>query len=354
MHRIAVLPGDGIGPEVVREATRAICAAADSYGFEVDLEEYPVGGVALDTFDTPLPDHTLDACMAADSVLLGAIGGPKWDHETGDRRCEAALLRIRKALGVYANLRPVIVPDGLADASPLRRERVVGTNLLIVRELTGGIYFGESRLLGSTHAANTMEYSTAEVARVARMAFRIAEKRRGRVTSVDKANVLEVSQLWRRVVTDVHRTECAHMELDHLYVDNAAMQLVLHPDQFDVILTGNLFGDILSDLAATLPGSLGVLPSASIGGRTGLYEPVHGSAPDIEGQGVANPAAAMLSAAMLLRFMGQAEAADRIQHGASWALEAGVRTRDLGGKATTSEFGEAVLARAFPKWQAAA
>ena len=346
-YQIAVLPGDGIGPEVTREAERAILAAANEFNFEVKLEHWPIGGTALDQFDTPFPDATHDACLAADAVFLGAIGGPKWDHETGSRRCEAALLSLRKALGGYANLRPVIVPESLVESSPLRAERVAGTDLLIVRELTGGIYFGTPRGSTKEKASNAMVYSRDEIERIVRTAFDLARKRRGRLTSVDKANVLEVSQLWRRVVTEIHNAEFSDVELEHLYIDNAAIQLILRPSQFDVIVTGNLFGDILSDLAGTLPGSLGILPSASIGGKVGLFEPVHGSAPDIVGKGYANPAGALLSAVMLLQTLGETEAGARIQHGVVKALEDGTLTYDLGGTASTVEFSNAVLEHAF-------
>ena len=347
VYQIAVLPGDGIGPEVTREAERALLASADAFGFEVHLEHWPIGGAALDQFDTPFPDATRDACLASDAVFLGALGGPKWDHETGSRRCEAALLALRKILGGFANLRPVIVPDSLADGSPLRTERVAGTDLLIIRELTGGIYFGTPRSNTGEIGSNTMTYSRTEIERIARLAFDLARKRNGYLTSVDKANVLEVSQLWRSTVTEIHQAEFADVELEHLYIDNAAIQLILRPSQFDVILTANLFGDILSDLAGTLPGSLGVLPSASMGGKVGLFEPVHGSAPDIAGKGYANPAGALLSAVMLLEMLGEMEAGACIQTGVMKTLRDGVRTRDLGGKASTTEFGDAVLDHAF-------
>ena len=346
-YQIAVLPGDGIGPEVTREAERAISAAAAAFNFEVSLEYWPIGGAALDEFDTPFPDATQDACLAADAVFLGAIGGPKWDHETGARRCEAALLSLRKTLGGYANLRPVIVPESLVESSPLRAERVAGTDLLIVRELTGGIYFGQPRSSSNERASNAMVYDRDEIERIARTAFNLARKRKGHLTSVDKANVLEVSQLWRGVVTELHTSEFSDVELEHLYIDNAAIQLILRPSRFDVIVTGNLFGDILSDLAGTLPGSLGILPSASVGGKVGLFEPVHGSAPDIAGKGYANPAGALLSAVMMLQALGENEAGAHIQHGVVKTLEDGILTRDLGGTASTGEFGNAVLNHAF-------
>jgi len=326
---IAVLPGDGIGPEVAREARRVLEAVSEAYGFCVEISEYAMGGAALDLYDDPLPPATLDACKAADAVFLGAVGGPKWDDRTGDQRPESGLLKLRKALGVYANLRPVSVPTGLADASPLRADVVAGVDLLVVRELTGGIYFGMPKGRTETEAFNTMRYTTEEIERVAHVAFQWAEQRQGRVTSVDKANVLVVSQLWRAVVTAVHEASYPHIALDHLYVDNAAMQLVRAPRQFDVILTANLFGDILSDLAATLPGSLGMLPSASVGGSVGLFEPVHGSAPDIAGQGKANPIAAILSVAMLLDTLGENAAAGAVRRGVQAVLAARYRTVDL-------------------------
>ncbi|SHK38005.1 3-isopropylmalate dehydrogenase [Rhodothermus profundi] len=328
-YHIVVLPGDGIGPEVTREAVRVLEAAAESFGFRLTTASYPVGGAALEAEDDPLPEPTLRACLQADAVLLGAVGGPRWDHLERSQRPEAGLLRLRKALEAYANLRPVQVPEALADASPLKREVVAGTDLLIVRELTGGIYFGEPRGRDQQRAWNTMHYARDEIARIARVAFTWAKRRKGRVASVDKANVLEVSQLWREVVTQVHREEFPEVELEHFYVDNAAMQLVRDPRRFDVVVTGNLFGDILSDLAATLPGSLGMLPSASIGGRVGLFEPVHGSAPDIAGQGKANPLAAILSAAMLLETLGQEAAAQAVRQGVRAALAEGVKTADL-------------------------
>lgn len=340
-YQIAVLPGDGIGPEVTREAVRVLEAAAPAFGLRLSFAHYAIGGSALDHFDEPFPIVTRDACMQADAVLLGAIGGPKWDHEKGDRRCESALLALRKRLRTFANLRPVTVPESLANSSPLRRERVAGVDILIVRELTGGIYFGEPRFATEQEGVNMMRYTRREVERIARVAFQAARRRSGRVTSVDKANVLQVSQFWREVVSEVHQ-EFPDVDLRHLYVDNAAMQLVLNPGQFDVIVTANLFGDILSDLAATLPGSLGLLPSASIGGRVGLFEPVHGSAPDLAGQGLANPLGTILSGAMLLDELGHGDAAAAIRNGVTVALDAGVKTGDLGGVATTQEVGDLV------------
>ncbi len=344
-YQIAVLPGDGIGPEVMREAVRVLEAAASAFGLQLSFARYAIGGSALDHFDEPFPKGSRDACMQADAVLLGAIGGPKWDHEKGDRRCESALLSLRKSLRTFANLRPVTVPESLANSSPLRRERVAGVDILIVRELTGGIYFGEPRFATEQEGGNMMRYTRSEVERIARVAFQMARRRSGLVTSVDKANVLQVSQFWREVISEVHTQEFPDLDLRHLYVDNAAMQLVLNPGQFDVIVTANLFGDILSDLAATLPGSLGLLPSASIGGSVGLFEPVHGSAPDLAGQGLANPLGAILSGAMLLDQLGHGDAAAAIRNGVTATLDAGIKTGDLGGVATTHEVGALVAER---------
>ena len=332
-YKIALLPGDGIGPEVTAQAVALLEAVADKCGFSISFEEEAVGGAAIDKYNEPLPDAVLDICKQQDAILLGAVGGPKWDHHVGGMRPESGLLKLRKSLGVFANLRPVSVSKNLADASPLRTDVVRGTDLLVVRELTGGIYFGEPKNRSgdgaSEEAFNTMRYSAAEVERVARVAFEWALKRRCKVTSVDKSNVLVVSQLWRDVVTRLHTEEYSDVELEHMYVDNAAMQLVLNPRQFDVILTGNLFGDILSDAAATLGGSLGLLPSASVGGPVGLFEPVHGSAPEIAGQDKANPIAALLSVGMLLDQLGEANAALAIRTGIEDALGSGIRTADL-------------------------
>ena len=351
-YRIAVLPGDGIGPEVVAEAIRVIDAASERFGFAAEATEYPVGGAALDAGLDVLPPATLEACLGSDAVLLGAVGGPRWDDVPVRQRPERALLGLRKELGVFVNLRPVMVPEGVADASPLRTELVSGVDLVVVRELTGGIYFGatfevpEGEGVEVERAGNVMEYSRMEVERVARQAFELAQSRRSKVTSVDKANVLAVSRLWRSVVASVHAAEYPDGELEHLYVDNAAMQLVRQPRQFDVILTGNLFGDILSDLAATLPGSLGMLPSASLGGRCGLFEPVHGSAPDIAGTGAANPLAAILSAAMLLESLHEMDAATAVRNAVSALLGSGLRTPDMATDDTmavsTSQMGSAV------------
>ncbi len=352
---IASLPGDGVGPHVTAAALRVVCAMAEVVGLGIRVTECPIGGAGYDALGDPFPDATRAACLAADAVLLGAVGGPAWADVPVDQRPEAGLLRLRKALGTFANLRPVAVNAALADHSPLRSERVAGTDLLIVRELTGGIYFGSPRGQSGEaphrSAHDTMIYTEHEIERIARVAFEQARRRCGRVTSVDKANVLASSRLWREVVTELHQAEFADVALDHLYVDNAAMQVVRDPRAFDVILTGNLFGDILSDLAATLPGSLGVLPSASVGGSVGLFEPVHGSAPDIAGQNVANPVATILSAAMLLDHCGHTIEAAAVRTGVAQAFADGVRTSDLGGSASTDEVTEAIANAAVQSCQ---
>jgi 3-isopropylmalate dehydrogenase len=323
--RIVLLPGDGIGPEVVGAARRVL----DALG-EFEYEEHLIGGASIDAYGTALTDEVLAACREADAVLLGAVGGPKWDTtDPNEPRPEQGLLGLRKGLGLYANLRPVRPSPALLDASPLKRERIEGTNLLVVRELTGGIYFGEkTRTL--EEASDACVYSKGEVERITRVAFDAARRRRRKVTSVDKANVLETSRLWREVVEGV-AGEYDDVELDHLLVDNAAMQLVAQPTRFDVIVTENMFGDILSDEAAMLTGSLGMLPSASLGGDgPGLFEPVHGSAPDIAGKGIANPLATFLSAAMLLRDgLGRSAEAERLERAVDAALDEGLRTPDL-------------------------
>ena len=352
---IASLPGDGVGPHVTDAALHVAREVAGATGLGMCVTECAVGGAGYDALLDPFPDETRAACLKADAVLLGAVGGPAWDDVPVDKRPEAGLLRLRKALGTFANLRPVAVDSALAEHSPLRPDRVAGTDLLIVRELTGGIYFGSPR--GQSGEApwrtahDTMIYTELEVERIARVAFEQAEKRGGRVTSVDKANVLASSRLWRQVVGEVHQAEFDDVALDHLYVDNAAMQVVRDPRAFDVILTGNLFGDILSDLAATLPGSLGVLPSASVGGAVGLFEPVHGSAPDIAGKNVANPVAAILSMAMLLDHCGHTAQAAAVRAGVAQAMADGVCTADLGGSASTDQVAQAVAAAAVQRCQ---
>ncbi len=347
---IASLPGDGVGPEVTTAALRVLHAVAQATGLDVQITEHPVGGAGYEALGDPFPDATRDGCLAADAVLLGAVGGPAWADVAVDKRPEAGLLRLRKALGTFANLRPVAVDAALAEHSPLRPERVAGTDLLIVRELTGGIYFGSPRGQSGEapyrSAHDTMIYTELEIERISRVAFEQAEQRGGRVTSVDKANVLASSRLWREVVDEMHACYFDHIALDHLYVDNAAMQIVRDPRAFDVILTGNLFGDILSDLAATLPGSLGVLPSASVGGSVGLFEPVHGSAPDIAGQNVCNPVAAILSVAMLLDHCDHADGAAAVRAGVAQAFADGICTPDLGGSASTDQVAEAIAAAA--------
>lgn len=341
MPRIAVLSGDGVGPEVVAEAVKALKAASSRFGFSLIFEEALVGGAALDHYGVPLPEETLTLCRRADAVLFGAVGGPKWDGLPRPLRPEQGILGLRKALKLYANLRPAKLFSPLADASPLKRELVEGTDLLIVRELLGGIYFGEPRgieeIEGGKRAVDTLVYTTQEIERIAEVAFKAASQRRQKVTSVDKANVLASSELWRRTVSEVAQAY-PDVALEHLYIDNCAMQLVRDPKGFDVILTENLFGDILSDEAAMVVGSIGMLPSASLGGeacpegsrRTGLYEPVHGSAPDIAGKDQANPLAAILSAAMLLRYsLHNEEAASAIEGAVERVLAAGYRTPDI-------------------------
>lgn len=329
-HRVLVIPGDGIGAEVMPHVLRVL----ETLDLKLSFDTGELGGVAIDKHGTPLPTPTLEAARASDAVLLGAVGGPKWDDLPMERRPEKGLLGLRAGLDAFANLRPAMLFAPLADASSLRPELVAGLDILIVRELTGGIYFGEPRGVethdGLRRGFNTDVYAEDEIERIARVAFDLAWKRGGRLTSVDKANVLEVTQLWRDVVTEVH-ADFPGVELDHLYVDNAAMQLVRAPKQFDVIVTGNLFGDILSDAAAMLTGSLGMLPSASLNARgQGIYEPVHGSAPDIAGRNIANPLATILSAAMMLRYsLGEAAAADRVEAAVSAVLEQGIRTADI-------------------------
>jgi 3-isopropylmalate dehydrogenase len=335
---IAVLPGDGIGPEIMAPTLEILSRLGD-----FDFAEHVFGGASIDAHGTALTDETLAACRAADAILLAAVGGPKWDTtDSSAPRPEQGLLGLRKALGLYANLRPVRAVAALLDASPLRREIVDGTDLLVVRELTGGIYFGEKTRTDDS-ASDLCAYSVAEIERIARTAFAAA---RSRVTSVDKANVLETSRLWREVVRRVHAEEFPNVELEHALVDSTAMKLITAPRHFDVILTENLFGDILSDEASVVTGSLGLLPSASIGGEgPGLFEPVHGSAPDIAGQGIANPLAMFLSAALMLRHgLGREAEAAALESAVDRALDEGLRTRDLGGNASTAEATQAVLA----------
>ncbi len=327
--RITVLPGDGIGPEVTREAVRVLRAVAEVQGYEFTFDEKAMGGIAIREFGTPLPQATLEACQAGDAVLLGAVGAPDLGVLPPEKRPEAGLLALRRALGGFANLRPAVCYPAIVDCSPLRSEVVRGADILFVRELLGGIYFGEPRGCDAAGAFNTMRYSEPEIERVARIAFDLARGRRRKLTSVDKANVLETSQLWRRVVTRLGR-EYPEVTLEHTYVDACAMRLIASPTSFDVVLTENLFGDILSDEAAVIAGSLGMLASASIGGAVGLYEPVHGSAPDIAGQGIANPLGAIASAALLLRHSAHlADEAAVIEYAIEGVLNAGYRTPDL-------------------------
>ncbi len=348
--RITTLPGDGIGPEVTAQAVRVLSEVAVGFGHDLKLEQKEIGGEALAKFGNPLPDAALQSCLASQAVLLGAVGSPAFDHNPRELRPEAGLLRLRKELGAFANLRPAVFYSALAACSPLREELVSGTNILIVRELLGGLYFGEPRAIesapGPRHALNTMVYSEPEIERVARVAFTLARGRRRRVLSVDKANVLECSRLWREVVTRIG-ADYPDVQLSHMYVDSAATSIVLRPTHFDVILTENMFGDILSDQAGGIVGALGLLASASIGGRVGLYEPVHGSAPDIAGKGIANPLGAILSVAMMLRHTFElSKEAECIEAAVMSALDAGLRTADLARGAeravSTSEMGQKI------------
>ncbi|NTW05604.1 MAG: 3-isopropylmalate dehydrogenase [Peptococcaceae bacterium] len=334
MYKIAVLPGDGIGPEITEQALKALKAVAVKYQHEFKFTEGLIGGAGYDGAGHPLPQETLDLCHNSDAVLLGAVGGPKWDDLPVHLRPEAgALLPLRKALGLYANLRPTKVFPALVNASTLKPEVVSGLDVLVVRELTGGLYFGQKKREdipgGGIRVIDTLEYTTPEIERIARLAFQMAQKRSGRLVSVDKANVLESSRLWREIVTEIGK-EYPDVELDHMYVDNCAMQLVKNPRQFDVIVTENMFGDILSDQASMLSGSLGMLPSASIGGKIGLYEPSHGSAPKYAGLKRANPIATILSGSMLLKFsLGLDKESDAIEQAVTKVLDMGYRTADL-------------------------
>ena len=344
---LLILPGDGIGPEVTAEVRRI----AERLTPDLVIDERPFGGASYDQHGVPLTEEAEAAALKADAVLMGAVGGPKWAGVARDKRPEAGLLRLRKSMEVFANLRPALCFDPLADASTLKREVVAGLDIMIVRELTGGVYFGEPRGIetlddGQRRGIDTQVYTTSEIERVSRVAFELARGRGNRVTSCEKSNVMESGLLWREVVTDLHSREFADVTLEHMLADNAAMQLVRNPRQFDVILTDNLFGDILSDEASQLTGSLGLLPSAALGepGKPGLYEPIHGSAPDIAGKGVANPLAAILSFEMALRWsLGQSDLADALFAAVEKALVQGARTPDIGGKLSTREMGEAVL-----------
>ncbi len=328
-YKIGIIKGDGIGPEIVAEAMKVLDSLSAKMGFNIEYHEMLLGGVAVDETGVPLPDETIQGVKKCDAVLFGAIGGPKWDNLERHLRPESGLLKLRKEMGTFANLRPALVYDELVNASTLKSNVVKGVDIMVVRELTGGIYFGEPRELLDDKAYNTMIYTKKEVKRIAKVAFEIAMKRDKRVCSVDKANVLEVSQFWREIVIDVSK-DYPEVELTHMYVDNAAMQLIREPKQFDVILTGNIFGDILSDAASMLSGSIGLLPSASVGEGVGLYEPIHGSAPDIAGQGIANPLATISSAGMMLKYaLNEEEASIKIDNAIKKALANGYRTADL-------------------------
>jgi len=349
--KIAVIAGDGIGPEVVAEAEKVLQKVGEVFGYSFETEHALFGGIAIDEKGTPLPAETLEVCKRADAVLLGAVGGPKWDNNPKELRPETGLLGIRKELGLFSNLRPAVVFDCLKDASTLKPEVLEGTDLMVVRELTGGIYFGEKFRRQTEHgeeAVDTCAYNVTEVERIARQAFDIAMKRRKKLASVDKANVLETSRLWRETVIRIS-ADYPDVELEHVLVDNCAMQLLRRPSSFDVIVTENMFGDILSDEAAMLTGSIGMLASASMGeGSYGLYEPVHGSAPDIAGQGLANPIATILSTALMLRLtFGYGEAADAIERAVAEVLDAGHRTSDIaagrGDALSTTQMGEQIL-----------
>ena len=351
-YRIAVLPGDGIGQEVTREAVRVLEAVAKGAGVAFEFEQALVGGAAIDATGRPLAPGALELCRQSHAILFGAVGGPKWDDVAHEQRPERGLLALRKELDLYANLRPVTCFPMLVDASPLKRSVVEGTDLMVIRELTGGLYFGEPRGVerfadGGARAINTMAYTSREIERIARTGFEVARKRRRRLTSVDKVNVLVVSQLWREVVNQVGR-EYPDVTLEHVLVDNCAMALVHRPTQFDTIVTENTFGDILSDEAAILAGSMGMLPSASLGGSVGMYEPVHGTAPDIAGKGIANPIAAILSAAMLLRYsLNREKDADRVERAVLRVLEQGHRTADIASRGAkvsgTREMGDLIV-----------
>ncbi len=352
MSKILLLPGDGLGPEVVAQAKKVLTHLSAEHGLKAELEEALIGGAAYDDCKNPLPEATLNLAKESDAVLLGAVGGPQYESAERDLRPEKGLLRIRAELDLFANLRPAILYKSLAGASSLKPELVADLDIMIVRELTGGIYFGEPRGIrtlsdGVREGFNTLVYDENEIARIAHVAFRIAQKREGKLCSVDKANVLEVSELWRETVDAIH-AEYNDISLNHMYVDNAAMQLVREPNQFDVVLTGNLFGDILSDAAAMLTGSIGMLPSASLDSNDkGMYEPIHGSAPDIAGKNIANPLATILSVAMMLRYsLNEVELADKVERAVQHVIETGLRTADIANGSSvvgTEEMGDAVV-----------
>lgn len=354
-QKLMILPGDGIGPEIVAEAEKVLGWLGENAGLDVETDHGLIGGQAYDVHGVPLSDADLEKCRASDAILMGSVGGPKWDDVDYNKRPEAGLLRLRKELELFANLRPAIVFDALVDASTLKPEIVKGLDILIVRELTGGVYFGEPRGIedlgnGERRGFNTQVYTTSEIRRIGKVAFELARKRDNRVTSCEKANVMESGKLWREDMTALHSADFSDVGLEHMYADNCAMQLCRNPGQFDVIVTDNLFGDILSDEAAMLTGSLGMLPSASLGyeGSAGLYEPVHGSAPDIAGQGKANPLATILSLAMLLRYsFDRGDLADLIEGAVQDVLNAGIRTADIMAEdceeVSTSAMGDAVV-----------
>ena len=352
-YKIALLSGDGIGPEVIKEGVKVLESLRKSLGCELILNELPVGGAAYETEGHPLPADTLNVAQEADAVLLGAVGGPRWEKVDFSLRPERALLGLRSNLKLYANLRPAKIFPALVDASPLKRELVDNLDIMVVRELTGGIYFGEPRGVefltdGKRRGFNTLVYTDEEIKRIARVAFDVARKRSKRVVSVDKANVLEATGLWREVVTEVHK-EYDDVTLEHMYVDNCAMQLVREPKQFDVIVTTNMFGDILSDEASMLTGSIGMLPSASVGGKTAMYEPIHGSAPDIAGKGLANPLATILSIGMMFKYsFGHEEVSAKLESAVESVLNQGIRTRDIMSnkmtEVSTQEMGDRVVA----------
>ena len=350
--RILILPGDGIGPEVSLIAKKLLMLIDEKFSLGIEISEGLIGGIAYEETGDPLPQETLDKAKESEAILLGAVGGPKWDQLSSDKRPEKGLLRIRSEFDFFANLRPAILSKELVSASTLKEEKVSNLDLLIVRELTGGIYFGEPRgkVAGLEEALNTMRYRKDEIERIGRVAFEVAKKRRGKLCSVDKANVLEVSQFWRQVISDLSK-DYPDVELSHMLVDNAAMQLVREPKQFDVIVTGNLFGDILSDISAMLTGSIGMLPSASLNdSKKGLYEPVHGSAPDIAGKGVANPLASILSVAMMMRYsFDKEEVASTIENSVEAVLASGKRTFDIATEGNSvigsKEMGQEVLSK---------
>lgn len=353
-YNILLLPGDGVGPEVMEQAVLIANAAAEKFGFSLTTDTRLIGGCAIDEYGIALRDEDIDAAKAADAILLGAVGGPKWDDPNASVRPEQGLLKIRKGLGLFANLRPVTASEALLESSPIKEDRIRGTDLLVVRELTGGIYFGERKQWEDDRgrvAMDTLVYHEYEIRRIIELAFEMARGRRGRVTSVDKANVLDSSRLWRSLATEIGAAN-QDVELEHMLVDAMTMKLIQQPNAYDVIVTENMFGDILTDEASVLGGSIGLLPSASLGApgddgrRIGLYEPIHGSAPDIAGKGIANPAGMILSAAMMFRMsLHQDAAASAIESAVDAVVGDGVLTSDLGGNATTTEFGMAVLQR---------